>query len=114
PPSAPSSALDEVALDGVHSNPKVAGPVQGPADLLLRAVQLQDDPAIAGGHVSPADVRHDRELVPELIDDRLANELRRQRELDASDPHYPTTAPRSRSAASNDSIVGAIRSGRTT
>src|SRR5437879_3004143 len=68
-------ALDQVTLDRVDPHARVRRPFDGAPDLVVRTIELEDDPAIISRDVGAANVCHDRKLLSELIDDRLPNEL---------------------------------------
>src|SRR5579884_2596372 len=78
-------------------------------DCLLRAIQLQHDPAFVFGDIGAPDVRDDVVFHAHVVDHRLLDQVRREGEFDAGARHSATTGSRSRaaSASSKELSVGA-------
>src|ERR1700749_221513 len=71
------SAGDDADFHRLHVHALFLQPLDGGLHFIARAVQFQADDADLVSDASLADVRHDPELLPDLIDERLLDELGR-------------------------------------
>src|SRR5919201_281789 len=82
-------SLDQVAFGRLDSDAARLEVLDAAAELVGLSVQLQQDPAFIARHVGAPDVGDDVELLPQLIDDRLGDQLLAENQLDPATRHQP-------------------------
>src|SRR6266480_5354219 len=82
-----ASALEDVALHAVHGAAESLEVRDGPVELRLLTVHLEDQPSGVPLHVGAPDVGNDVELLDDLVDQRAVDELLRERDEEAEAAH---------------------------
>src|SRR4051812_29940288 len=124
----PELPFDNITLHGIHPYTFRSRPLQRALDLADLAFDFEHHPSAIFRDVRPPDVRHDLELLAQLVDDRHRDQLLRECEFHSLLCHLSlpggdiynaaatsavacVTLWRSPSADSNAAIVGAMCSG---
>src|SRR5258708_2381206 len=81
--------LDQVALRRLDGHPPRLEGGHAAVELIRLAGHLEQHPAVITRHVGAADVGHDLELPPELVDHRFLDQRRAEYQLEPAAPHEP-------------------------
>src|SRR5215207_7492023 len=101
--AAGASALEDVALHPVHGATEPLEVPDGPVELGLLSVHLEDQPPGVPLHVGAPDVRNDVELLDDLVDERPVHELLGKRHEQSEAAHRSGIPTRANASAGSSS-----------